>query len=144
MLAIRTANPQDIPTLAVLEKLCNPNPWSEQQLKTALFPPNHIWLGEHHSHIISMLVWQQQMDEIEIHLLNTHPNYRGHGFASQLLNQLKITAQQQLIQRILLEVRDNNTVAKRLYQQHGFTVCGIRKGYYQPDNQDALLMEYLC
>jgi ribosomal-protein-alanine N-acetyltransferase len=34
----------------------------------------------------------------------------------------------------------DNEVAQRLYRRHGFAPAGIRRGYYQPSNTDALTM----
>ena len=41
---------------------------------------------------------------------------------------------------VLLEVRVDNTRAQRLYQRFGFEPIGVRRGYYQPGNVDALVM----
>ena len=41
---------------------------------------------------------------------------------------------------MLLEVAVDNAPAQRLYAQYGFEGVGIRKGYYQPSNTDALVM----
>ena len=39
-----------------------------------------------------------------------------------------------------LEVRAGNETAERLYQRHGFIRTGLRRGYYQPSGEDAVLM----
>ena len=83
------------------------------------------------------------LDETELHLIATLPEYRQQGIGSQLLNTMFQAAAQQQVVRILLEVRQSNLVAQTFYQRHGFTVCGIRKRYYE-GLEDALLMEKLC
>jgi ribosomal-protein-alanine N-acetyltransferase len=40
----------------------------------------------------------------------------------------------------LLEVAADNGPAQRLYDRYGFEVIGVRRGYYQPSNTDALVM----
>jgi [ribosomal protein S18]-alanine N-acetyltransferase len=40
----------------------------------------------------------------------------------------------------LLEVAADNGPAQRMYDAHGFEVIGVRRGYYQPSNTDALVM----
>lgn len=137
---IRIATHSDIAALSQLEQQCQPHPWSEQQLSQSLNAPNQIWVTEHQQHIIAMLAWQTIVDEIEIHLLNTHPQYRRQGYARQLLQCLFSRAQQQQIRRILLEVRAGNSSAQQLYMHHGFQQCGRRKHYYN-DNEDALILE---
>jgi ribosomal-protein-alanine N-acetyltransferase len=41
---------------------------------------------------------------------------------------------------VLLEVAVDNAAAQHLYASTGFEVIGLRKGYYQPSNTDALVM----
>ena len=41
---------------------------------------------------------------------------------------------------ITLEVRVGNKPAIRLYEKYGFKSLGTRKGYYQDNNEDALIM----
>ena len=41
---------------------------------------------------------------------------------------------------LFLEVRADNPVARTLYESHGFTEIGVRRGYYQPDGVDAIAM----
>lgn len=44
------------------------------------------------------------------------------------------------IKYITLEVRVSNTAAISLYEKYGFKSLGTRKGYYQNNNEDALIM----
>jgi ribosomal-protein-alanine N-acetyltransferase len=41
---------------------------------------------------------------------------------------------------IHLEVRESGAPARHLYEKTGFTVDGIRKGYYTMPTEDAVLM----
>lgn len=141
---IRYATAKDIDALHQLERLCNPSAWSVQQLQGALTSPtNTMIIDEYHHTIIAMLLWQQVADDIEIHLLNTHPDFQRQGKAKQLLQYLCIYARQQNVNRLLLEVRASNHVALHLYQHLNFIECGRRHGYYT-QGDDAILMEKLC
>lgn len=44
------------------------------------------------------------------------------------------------IKYLTLEVRVSNTPAINLYNKYGFNSLGTRKGYYQDNNEDALIM----
>ena len=44
------------------------------------------------------------------------------------------------IKYLTLEVRVSNTPAIALYTKYGFNSLGTRKGYYQDNNEDALIM----
>jgi len=41
---------------------------------------------------------------------------------------------------VMLEVRKSNLPAQKLYEALGFSITGIRKGYYSDDGEDALAM----
>jgi ribosomal-protein-alanine N-acetyltransferase len=63
-----------------------------------------------------------------------------HGVGRALLDHLLEEAQRENIPQTLLEVAANNAPAVRLYDEYGFEVIGVRRGYYQPSNTDALVM----
>ena len=42
--------------------------------------------------------------------------------------------------KVLLEVAVDNEAAQRLYATYDFEPVGVRRGYYQPSNTDALVM----
>ena len=44
------------------------------------------------------------------------------------------------IKYLTLEVRESNAPAISLYQKYGFQSLGTRKGYYQDNNENALIM----
>lgn len=44
------------------------------------------------------------------------------------------------VKYLTLEVRVSNTAAIKLYEKYGFQSLGTRKGYYQDNNEDALIM----
>jgi ribosomal-protein-alanine N-acetyltransferase len=41
---------------------------------------------------------------------------------------------------ITLEVRASNITAQKLYQKYGFTVRGVRQGYYTDNREDGVIM----
>jgi [ribosomal protein S18]-alanine N-acetyltransferase len=41
---------------------------------------------------------------------------------------------------VMLEVAVDNGSAQKLYESEGFQGVGVRRGYYQPSNTDALVM----
>ena len=44
------------------------------------------------------------------------------------------------VKYLTLEVRVSNIPAIKLYEKYGFQSLGTRKGYYQDNNEDALIM----
>ncbi|MGW4199890.1 ribosomal protein S18-alanine N-acetyltransferase [Streptomyces sp. NPDC004726] len=64
----------------------------------------------------------------------------GTGLGARLLTDLLRHATAFECEEVLLEVRVDNTRAQKLYERFGFEPIGIRRGYYQPANVDALVM----
>jgi ribosomal-protein-alanine N-acetyltransferase len=62
------------------------------------------------------------------------------GVGRLLLDDLLQHARGHNIRHTLLEVAADNAPAQRLYDGYGFEVIGVRRGYYQPGNTDALVM----
>lgn len=78
----------------------------------------------------------------EFHVINvaTHPAHRRKGAASALLAQLLADAKAHTARLVLLEVRRTNRAAIKLYRRHGFSIIGVRRGYYADTGEDALEM----
>lgn len=66
--------------------------------------------------------------------------HQGTGLGARLLTDLLRRATAFECHEILLEVRVDNTPAQRLYGRFGFEAIGVRRGYYQPGDVDALVM----
>ncbi|MEU4239419.1 ribosomal protein S18-alanine N-acetyltransferase [Actinoplanes sp. NPDC026619] len=62
------------------------------------------------------------------------------GIGRELLESLLGEAERRGIKQTLLEVAVDNAPAQHLYATYGFEPVGIRRGYYQPSNTDALVM----
>ena len=62
------------------------------------------------------------------------------GIGRVLLEELLTEADRKGTRSVLLEVAVDNTPAQRLYGRYGFEQVGVRRGYYQPSNTDALVM----
>jgi ribosomal-protein-alanine N-acetyltransferase len=62
------------------------------------------------------------------------------GIGRQLLEALLAEAARREIKQTLLEVAVDNAPAQHLYATYDFEPVGIRRGYYQPSNTDALVM----
>jgi ribosomal-protein-alanine N-acetyltransferase len=62
------------------------------------------------------------------------------GIGRALLEALLAEADRRGVRKVLLEVAADNGPAQRLYANHGFEIVGVRRGYYQPSNTDALVM----
>ena len=79
-------------------------------------------------------------DEAHVTNIAVDPTHHRHKIGTRLLYELVRSAQELGAQAVSLEVRVSNWGAQRLYARFGFRPVGVRKGYYQETNEDALVM----
>lgn len=78
--------------------------------------------------------------EAWVQTVGVRPSYQGRGVGSALLRSISQRAEDWSAESLGLEVRADNVGAQRLYRRFGFTQVGLRRGYYQPSNTDAVVM----
>jgi [ribosomal protein S18]-alanine N-acetyltransferase len=78
--------------------------------------------------------------QADVVTLAVNPARWGEGTGTALLMALVGEAEKRGFEEVLLEVREDNPRARRLYLRHGFTEVGIRRGYYQPSGVNAVVM----
>jgi [ribosomal protein S18]-alanine N-acetyltransferase len=78
--------------------------------------------------------------QADVVTLAVDPAHWGAGTGTALLTALVDEAGKRGCAEVILEVREDNPRARRLYLRHGFTEVGIRRGYYQPSGVDAVVM----
>jgi ribosomal-protein-alanine N-acetyltransferase len=133
----------DLPGVLAIERTSFSSPWSIQCFQSEL--------SSHYAYPI--VVWQPEEPRVlgylcswivlgECHLLNlaVHPERRRRGLATHLLDFLFRICRRKSVHDYYLEVRRSNTVAISLYRKHGFTMCGVRRGYYTDTREDAIVM----
>jgi [ribosomal protein S18]-alanine N-acetyltransferase len=80
------------------------------------------------------------LDEAHITNIAVHPQFRGSGIGSMLLQTLIDICRAKQCLSMTLEVRISNKAAQALYGKYGFIVEGKREQYYEDNKEDALLM----
>jgi ribosomal-protein-alanine N-acetyltransferase len=79
-------------------------------------------------------------DEAWVQTLGVRGDRQRRGIGALLLDDLLAEAERRHARRVSLEVRADNPGAQRLYATRGFEAIGLRRGYYQPSNTDAVVM----
>lgn len=90
--------------------------------------------------IVGYLGLWKIIDEAHITNLAVHPDFRRKGAAKLLLFDALEQCYKEKIKYLTLEVRVSNEGAINLYESFGFKSLGVRKKYYQNNNEDALIM----
>ena len=80
------------------------------------------------------------LGEAEVQTIAVDPAREGGGLGTALLTELLREAARRQCDDVVLEVRADNPRAQKLYRRFGFVQVGLRRGYYQPANVDALVM----
>jgi [ribosomal protein S18]-alanine N-acetyltransferase len=79
-------------------------------------------------------------EEAHITTLAVHPDYRRLHIGERLLINDIHHAQKVGANWITLEVRVSNETAQQLYYKYGFKSLGVRRNYYQDNDEDALVL----
>ena len=80
------------------------------------------------------------IDEGHITTIAVKPDYYRKHIGEALVVKVLEDCYDEGIKYLTLEVRVSNEPAIKLYEKYGFNSLGTRKGYYQDNNEDALIM----
>lgn len=143
-ICIRKAGAQDVATLAQLDARCFAAPWSQASFEEDVVKnPLAFYLvaetegGEIAGYAgVWLIVGEGHITNVAV-----SPDYRCRGIATAVLQQLFYLCESQYgIESFTLEVRPSNEPALKLYRNFGFQEAGRRKGYYEDNGEDALIM----
>ena len=144
---VRKATIQDAAEMIRLERQCpTTTHWTEQQyldlLAAGSESPTRLALvaqEDSSSALAGFLVARHSPPEWELENIVVAPEVRRTGIGRKLMDTLLVQARQTNSEAILLEVRESNTAARRLYEGLGFSETGRRKAYYTNPSEDAVL-----
>ena len=80
------------------------------------------------------------LDVAELLLIGTDECCRGQGIGSALMERLLKEAAEAGCPSLMLEVREHNLQAVRLYEKYGLREAHRRYGYYSNPKEDAIIM----
>ena len=133
----------DIDAVIAIEEASFTSPWTREMYLAELdntgisfFYLAKTPLGE----IIGFCSFWRVLDELHLNNLAVAPEHRRSGVASALLLRVLGDGARFGAHRATLEVRSSNTAAQQLYERFGFTVAGVRRGYYSSPPEDALVL----
>ncbi len=140
---INSLNKEDIDRVALIEAgAYGEHHWSKDSFysevnnKLAKYYTARFSNGE----IVGYIGSWHIVDEAHITTLAVDKNYQRKHVAECLIVKMLEDCYNEFIKYITLEVRVSNLPAIKLYEKYGFKSLGTRKGYYQDNNEDALIM----
>ena len=132
---------EHVPQIALLEKMCFHDPWSENSISSELNNSLSVWLvaldGES---VVGYVGSQTVLGWTDMMNVAVHPDYRRKGIAEQLVVSVENELKNRESTCLTLEVRVSNEPAKSLYDKLGFAEVGRRKNYYRNPREDALIL----
>ena len=141
-LIIRKMNLDDIDDILSVEELCyGEHHWSYESFVSEL----NNQISSYKCAVIDnkcigyMGIWKI-IEEAHVTNLSVHPEYQNKKIAHRLLLNSIDECYKDKVKYITLEVRASNIKAIHLYEKFGFKSLGLRKKYYQDNNEDALIM----
>ena len=115
-------------------------PWTESMFIPEVENPSAYYIvGTRGDEVVCYGGFHLVLDEAHITNIAVKNTERGRGIGKFLLSELISRARLNGAKYMLLEVRDGNVPAIKLYEGFGFKVVGVRKRYYN-NQHDALLM----
>ena len=139
---IREMAHNDIDDILQIEELCyGAHHWSKESFIMELNNPISTYrcIEIDKKCVGYMGIWKI-VDEAHVTNLSVHPDFQNKKLAHRLLLASIDECYKEKIKYITLEVRVTNERAIHLYEKFGFKSLGVRKKYYQDNNEDALIM----
>lgn len=151
-----SASGQTISAIAMLEKRCFSDPWSENVIASALGSGNYIFSYIYAAEddletreklraegnvpgMIGYACGLISFDQCEVQRVCVLKEFRKRGFGERLMTELLTAFNAVGASSVFLEVRAGNVPARMLYEKLGFREIGTRKAYYADD--DAAVYE---
>lgn len=120
------------------------NIWTRRELDNHIKKKNSFSrVSKYGEETIGFLISSYSEKFMDIFLIFVAPEFRRKGVAQNFLKDIKKFCKLHFINKIILEVNEDNQAAYFLYKKFGFKMVGKRKNYYfmNEKKSDAILME---
>lgn len=143
-IAIRSATLNDVPAIFAIERSApSAAHWTSEQytelLGSGIVLVSEEAVAEEAGQISGFICAKPVAGEWEIENVAVAAQLLRRGIADRLLQELIQRAESEPAAAILLEVRESNLPARRLYEKRGFREVGRRRTYYKDPPEDAIL-----
>lgn len=141
MMILQTMEEQDSKQIAKLEKEIFKDAWTQTGIEeTWKELHSFIIVAKEEGEVVGYCIVYCVLDEAEIAKIAVKETKRHIGVGKRLLEETEKNCLARNITRILLEVRESNTPARKFYVNQQFVEDGIRKNFYENPRENAVLM----
>jgi ribosomal-protein-alanine N-acetyltransferase len=125
-----------------IESLVYPRPWSASLFVAEMSQRSTrtYIVARNRNEVIGYAGMMYTGQEAHVTNIAVDPDWHGNKVGTRLLLTIITEAIARGAKTISLEVRVSNDVAQSMYEKFGFSVAGVRKGYYIETNEDAFIM----
>ncbi len=116
--------------------------WTPEAFKAEIKNPagNYFVAEDRNGDIKGYCGFWTILDEAHITTIAVQPGFRKHGLGEKLLQKMIETGYENNVKWFTLEVRISNITAQNLYYKYNFKSLGLRRKYYQNNDEDAMIM----
>ena len=142
VIQVRGMRAEDLAAVSAMENISYDFPWSAGIFSDCVKAGHPCWVLCVDADIAGYGILSMGAGEAHVLNLCIGPAYRGRGLGRHLLVRLLDIARWNGAERVFLEVRPSNPLAKALYESVGFSEIGRRPRYYPARNgrEDAIVM----
>lgn len=140
-MVIRKGTKEDIEAIYNIELESFSVPWSLESITKELENEMAYYVvAEEEGQVLGYAGLWDVVGEGQITNIAVRPSGRRKGIGKKLVEGLIAYGKEKSLEVLILEVRQSNEAAIKLYSGAGFKEIGKRKNYYTKPTEDALLM----
>lgn len=134
----------ELDLIAELDRSCSPVLRSASRYRRLVEDGGHLLVAADRGVLQGFAAMATVLDETTLLNIVVAPATRRRGCGRQLLSAALAQATREGARRVILEARESNTAALRLYRSLGFVRDGVRRNYYpargEQSAESAVLM----
>ena len=131
----------DLPEVLAIESVSFPTPFTINLFRMELnLNVAHLYVMKREGKVMGYLDFWRVGPEVHLITIGVHPDFRKKGAGTKLIEFMLSEARKTQVETVSLDVRPSNAAGLKLYQKFGFRQAGIRRRYYQDNDEDALVL----
>ena len=136
---IREVSLDECEDILKIEQACFSDSWSVEDFEHQVNSPYSKLIGVFvENKLVGFINTVCVVDELEINNVAVLKEYRRNHLGEEMIRYVLSVYSD--VDRVLLEVRESNIPALKLYEKLGFVKYGKRKNYYKEPIENAVLM----
>jgi ribosomal-protein-alanine N-acetyltransferase len=140
-LLIQKMTENDLPEVLAIETVSFPTPFTINLFRMELnLNVAHLFVIRKEGKVIGYVDFWRVGPEVHLITIGVHPDFRKRGVGTQLIEFMLGEARKNRVETVSLDVRPSNLPGLKLYEKFGFRQAGIRRRYYQDNDEDALVL----